>query len=1553
MRIRRVLLAAVLAASVLPAAKGFAAETGSMRPAAEPGFDLGGIVESVSHYVHADESGRLVSDDAGYRLVADDAGFALALRSRAGDSFEDFESIRIATVSIGVPGVSVDPGPWRARANVAERLLTRGMNERLTARDGEVEWDVILERPPGGPVVVSAAVAGAVSDPQRRDGVLRFALPNGRAILVGDVVVVDASGRTLHRSSPRTRGGTIALDVPASALHGARYPVTIDPAISPEYGATDPVYLNASGEQRDVAGAGNGSTWLVVWIDERLSEGDVWAARFDSSGAVLDPGGLMLSGGIGSGLSGEGNASAPTVASNGTDFLVAWAHDTGATFPPLYKNLHATTVGNDGLIGGEHEIASVDANQDLPAAAWNGSNYLVAWQDNRNGTQDVYARRLTAAGVNLGSSDIAVSTATGDQQNPAVASNGLSFLVAWDDTRTSTARDVYAARVDGSGAVLDPAGIVVSAASDVQQAVDLAWNGSTYLAVWSDRRSGSTYDVYGARVDTAGAVLDASGIAISTAANAQTTPSVASDGVGFLVAWTDTRSGTAIYAARVAGSGSVQDPSGIAVSTGSGARRAPDVVARSGEYLVAWEDERSDTGDVYGSRLASSGTVIDAGGLLLSKQANSTANPGVAFDGANYLLVWDDGRPSSTGRDIWATRVTPAGVVLDPAGFAVSTATATQSAPKVASDGSQFLVVWEDGRAGGALRKPYATRVSAAGLVLDPAGIALAAPSTSNSIRPDVAWGGTSFLVVWLDLYSPDQIEATRVAPDGTRLDPSGIPLALVIGTPRVASDGSGWMVVWEDEIADVARGTRIDSAGTVLDPSWITFATAAQLPAVAGGPSGYLVAWTTDAGHDSVATRVADDGTILDPAGIVLGDGKHLGRIAVAFNGIDYVAAWERTVFRSAEWTTDDDIVGARVTESGAVRDSTPFTFAGAVSDDETDPTLVAGDGGRVAVAFHRADRRGPYGSLRSFVRFVDDSPNDLLADALSLAGSSGSRSPGTRAAGKEVGEPNHAGNGGGGSVWFSWTPPAGQGGAATFDTIGSGFDTLLAAYTGTSVSSLTPVAASDDVVGTASRIVFTAVRNTTYRIALDGKNGARGGAKIAWSFAPDTTPPETTITSAPPATTNATAASFSFAASELSTFECALDAAPFSACASPQTYSALIPGAHSFAVRATDVVAGNVDPSPASWSWTIDTTPPETTLESSPPDVSGSSVSFSFSSNEPGTFACALDGGTFAGCPSPKTYTNLPDGTHTFRVRAIDSATNQDPTPAERAWAVDTGPPNTTVTTGPPAYTAATSVSLAFTATEPSTFECSLDAAPFTPCTSPQSYAGLAEGSYTFEVRATDVLGNTDPTPAARSFTVDRTPPDTTITQRPPAYSASTVATLAFTSTQGSLFHCSLDNGAFIGCVSPKTYAGLTDGSHTVRVRGVDFAGNVDPTPDSATWTIDTSAPDLTFLQPVPGGLYVRDMRVGTAGGQTLVVGAITVRLRATDAGSPVTSVAFDVNGTPVPPASVAYDTATQTYSFTYTPTSVGNRTITARGTNQAGLVRTVSASFLGVPG
>jgi hypothetical protein len=258
-------------------------------------------------------------------------------------------------------------------------------------------------------------------------------------------------------------------------------------------------------------------------------------------------------------------------------------------------------------------------------------------------------------------------------------------------------------------------------------------------------------------------------------------------------------------------------------------------------------------------------------------------------------------------------------------------------------------------------------------------------------------------------------------------------------------------------------------------------------------------------------------------------------------------------------------------------------------------------------------------------------------------------------------------------------------------------------------------------------------------------------------------------------------------------------------------------------------------------------DCTPPDTQIDSGPGPGSLTnqrSASFSFSSEPGASFECSLDGTAFSACASPQAFSDLADGSHTFSVRARDTAGNVDTSAATRTWTIDATPPDTQIDSGPAeGSTSGPSVAFGFSSEAGATLECSLDGAAFSGCGSPAAFSGLASGAHSFAVRATDVAGNTNPTPTVRNWQVDATPPDTT----PPETVLKKVkvngrtAKVKFRSDEpGSTFTCKLDRGTAKRCSSPKVYRHLKPGKHRVRVDATDQAGNRDRTAATAKFKI-----------------------------------------------------------------------------------------------------------------
>jgi hypothetical protein len=255
-----------------------------------------------------------------------------------------------------------------------------------------------------------------------------------------------------------------------------------------------------------------------------------------------------------------------------------------------------------------------------------------------------------------------------------------------------------------------------------------------------------------------------------------------------------------------------------------------------------------------------------------------------------------------------------------------------------------------------------------------------------------------------------------------------------------------------------------------------------------------------------------------------------------------------------------------------------------------------------------------------------------------------------------------------------------------------------------------------------------------------------------------------------------------------------------------------------------------------------------PETSIDSAPPAFTNSPNAIFAFSGTGSSFECKLDGGAFASCTSPRAYSGLAEGQHTFQVRSVTGGIGADPTPASHTWTVDLTPPDTALGSAPPPLTNSTSASFGFSSSEPGGFGCSLNGGAFAACSPPHALNGLADGTRTFSVRAVDQAGNVDPSPAAHTWTVDTVAPETVIGGGPSGLLGSAslpLPPLSFTASEPATFGCAADGGPFAPCASPFAALPSSDGDHAVQVRATDGAGNTDPSPATRAWALDTLAP------------------------------------------------------------------------------------------------------------
>ena len=616
----------------------------------------------------------------------------------------------------------------------------------------------------------------------------------------------------------------------------------------------------------------------------------------------------------------------------------------------------------DSVVG----VITAEGVQSYIEGARGDSAWLVAWHDNRRRSKnDIFAARLNSSGRVLDSTNIVISGRTTEESYPAVGFDGTNWLVVWSDLRSGIA-DIYGARVAQDGRVLDTAGFLISGALYTQTLPAVDFNGTNYLAVWTDYRT-STYKTYCARVTPTAQVLDPAGILLSGGGCLY--PAVASNGSDWLATWHD-EPAALIMAGRVGPDGAVRDPGGFVVGSGDNDRFFPDAACDGANYFVVWQDRRQGTSvdywSVYGARIASDGTVLDpTGEPITNNDSKYEGIPQVWFNDTAYFVTWkDDGYGNLTG-----SRVTRDFTVLDPTG--ISLGRMPQWFADIDGDGTNWLVMSTGNRESGGMgggEDACATRVTPAGAVLDPYPNIQLALSAHWQHRPAAAFDGERWLAVWMEQKALGENDIR-----GTLLDAQGLPIgdafticgaAGYASLPTVCAGDSGWLVAWQDYRAgqlDKLYAARVTRSGTVLDPNGFGVATNSDVnryPAIAFDGTNWMVVFWTWIGRNYhiYGARITQSGTVLDPNGFdvvqaVYGIGwnNHVS-LGLAFDGTNYLMIWPD--YRNGEY----DIYGSRITPAGGVLEPEGFTICRTGSDQ--DYVRSAYGGGRHLAVWH--DTRG-----------------------------------------------------------------------------------------------------------------------------------------------------------------------------------------------------------------------------------------------------------------------------------------------------------------------------------------------------------------------------------------------------------------------------------------------------------------------------------------------------------------------------------------------------------------------------------------------------------------
>jgi hypothetical protein len=719
---------------------------------------------------------------------------------------------------------------------------------------------------------------------------------------------------------------------------------------------------------------GNNFYVIVYWDDPFTAAGEnIEAVRVTPSGVLIDSGGILVS----EDIEFHSGYTSLRICFGGDKFLVVWDWQEGGEYNIFGKRIDENGVVIDST---RLPVSISSGNQISPAISFDGTNYFVVWHDSRNAATgvDIYGARVDTSGAVIDTNGILIYERDGNQIKASIAYDGTNYLVVWED-----GGDIKGARLTPQGVVLDTMHIAMT--SDIEENARVYFGNGMYLLVW--QRKPGTYepaDIYGARITPDGTVLDPDGFPISTASNSQSSPDLFFDGENFLVCWSDERAQQYypdLYGARVDTSGNVLDPGGIPISTRNyNSAHHVTVSLSDTTYFVVWDYFNVGYArDIFASRVTTSGNVLDPEGIDLSYKCNTQTQPSISYDTSNYLVIWGDFR-KNTQWDIYGMRVDTTGSLLDTVSFPICSYNNYQLGPSVCFNGTNYLATWMDFRS--SLYYIYGARITQEGTVIDPNGFFIAS-NYKDLWYPSVAFGTENHLIVYDnsdDIFPQPpyygEIYGTVVDTSANIID----HLQISFGSYNefsadVAFDNTNFFVVWQrsDGSQFDIYGARVTEQGVLLDPGGILISSRAGhegFPKVSFDGQNYLVVWTGEDGQswNVYGARVSPEGVVLDPNGFVISDGtfdEYLPDLGFFGDSTYYLVFWQ-------DWRNGDaDIYAAKVNTGGFV--DTSFLFSQQPRDQWhlSVPHVVQGNKTLIVWDCYAPT---PYGTDRIWGKFYDE---------------------------------------------------------------------------------------------------------------------------------------------------------------------------------------------------------------------------------------------------------------------------------------------------------------------------------------------------------------------------------------------------------------------------------------------------------------------------------------------------------------------------------------------------------------------------------------------------
>lgn len=650
-------------------------------------------------------------------------------------------------------------------------------------------------------------------------------------------------------------------------------------------------------------------TWLVAYEKDDLtafyySQG-IYAKRVRAStGVVLDDDAIEL-------VNDDSQEEyLHDVGADGVGFAVLWQVADGASFV-----LDGATVTSAGVSSGPIRVLTPATNYDAPWNArleWNTDRYFIAWDEWGSTSTDIRGL-LVDEDLDALSDVLDIATDSSEDFGPSVRTGDGGFYVAWQDDGL----DGYWGEVQGTPVSIDGDAEIPGGENLSEERwpafswPEVAWTGTDWAVTWAQEGAFTTL------VDTDGEPIEIVDASESDVTIARVTNVDAPDGAinGWDVAtiragW---NFGYDVETSVLSNDGDVTAPE--VVTLGAPAQTHPDVAGDAGGYLLVAQSETGTRSQILAWRLDRRGVPIGTRPIVVMTGTGEIEDPAVAWNGTNFLVVWEEANNGTTTSQVWGKRVSRMGRVLDASPIAI----VPGNDPAVAASGTDFLVV-------------------------------------------------SSFEVI----HEIRNIYGARVANDGSVIDSTPFVLGFNFAErPDVTGTSSGWVAGWErapthDSPYSLAEIASLSTSGVLTDPETVLFVAGTPVQewvSVASDGTDVLVAFSDDG---DIVGRFATDEAVPTGSDFTISDADNEQfQTSVAWNGSAYQVAWTDWRLQELVEPGEGDVYTTSVSTAGVVGNTRGLAVAADPDVPEGNPA-VAGANGTTIFGWAELHEESPYASFR-----------------------------------------------------------------------------------------------------------------------------------------------------------------------------------------------------------------------------------------------------------------------------------------------------------------------------------------------------------------------------------------------------------------------------------------------------------------------------------------------------------------------------------------------------------------------------------------------------------